>query len=305
MPRARRGARSPSAPWSRRSCSTRRPACCPGPAIRLRRRRGSAAAGLGHPLRVVARRGQPAPEAHFAPGKAGGTPSHPGAHRAARLLRRPRRHLARVRRPADGPVVRAGCRPFGPARCRGAPDRRLRRRDARRDVRAPAPGLGRRALARRRGQGPARRPRDRPRTRGGAPAPRQPAAPPAPRGRGRVAADGGRGGQRGRPPALPARLFLGRVADRRGRRAEAAASYRRALEAWPDSQAARLGLAQVVEASSGPAAARALVDATLAASRRHDRRRRSLVEVSVRPARALAHRPRASLGPGDRPMKPL
>jgi tetratricopeptide (TPR) repeat protein len=68
-----------------------------------------------------------------------------------------------------------------------------------------------------------------------------------------------------------ARLFLGRVADRRGRREEAAGWYRRAVETWPDSQAARLGLAQLLETSCGPAAAVELVGDTLAASRRQDR----------------------------------
>ena len=68
-----------------------------------------------------------------------------------------------------------------------------------------------------------------------------------------------------------ARLFLGRVADRRGRPEEAARLYGRALEAWPDSQAARFAICHAAEKSSGPAAARPLVAATLAASRRPDR----------------------------------
>jgi tetratricopeptide (TPR) repeat protein len=68
-----------------------------------------------------------------------------------------------------------------------------------------------------------------------------------------------------------ARLFLGRLAERRGRLDEAAGFYRRALEAWPDSQAARLALGHAVERSSGPAAARPLVTASLAASQRLDR----------------------------------
>jgi tetratricopeptide (TPR) repeat protein len=65
-----------------------------------------------------------------------------------------------------------------------------------------------------------------------------------------------------------ARLFLGRVADRRGRPEEAVRSYRRALESWPDSQAARLALAHALEKSSGPAVPPVLVGATLSASRR-------------------------------------
>ena len=68
-----------------------------------------------------------------------------------------------------------------------------------------------------------------------------------------------------------ARLFLGRWAARQGRLDEAAGFYRRALEAWPDSQAARLALGRAVERSSGPAAALPLVAASLAASQRLDR----------------------------------
>ncbi len=68
-----------------------------------------------------------------------------------------------------------------------------------------------------------------------------------------------------------ARLFLGRLAERQGRHDEAARAYTRALEAWPDSQAARLALGRAVERSSGPAAALPLVAASLAASRRLDR----------------------------------
>ena len=68
-----------------------------------------------------------------------------------------------------------------------------------------------------------------------------------------------------------ARLFLGRLAERHGRPDEAAGSYRRALEAWPDSQAARLALGHAVERSFGPKAALPLVWASLAASQRLDR----------------------------------
>jgi thioredoxin-like negative regulator of GroEL len=68
-----------------------------------------------------------------------------------------------------------------------------------------------------------------------------------------------------------ARLFLGRAADRGGRPEDAIRSYRRALDAWPDSQAARLGLAHALEKSSGPGAARELVAAVLEASRRPGR----------------------------------
>jgi len=68
------------------------------------------------------------------------------------------------------------------------------------------------------------------------------------------------------------RLFLGRAAERGGRSEEAVRSYRRALEAWPYSQAARLGLAHALEKSSGPAASRELVDAAVDPSRRRDER---------------------------------
>jgi tetratricopeptide (TPR) repeat protein len=68
-----------------------------------------------------------------------------------------------------------------------------------------------------------------------------------------------------------ARLFLGRLAERRRRPDDAARFYARALEGWPDSQAARLALAHALETQHGPAAARPLVSATLSASRRLDR----------------------------------
>lgn len=68
-----------------------------------------------------------------------------------------------------------------------------------------------------------------------------------------------------------ARLLRGRLAERRGRPDEATGFYRRALEAWPDSQAARLALGYALERRSGPAASRPLVAASLAASRRLDR----------------------------------
>ena len=65
-----------------------------------------------------------------------------------------------------------------------------------------------------------------------------------------------------------ARLLLGRVTERQGRQDEAVAFYRRALEAWPDSQAARLALAHAVEKSSGPEASLPLVAASLAVAQR-------------------------------------
>jgi tetratricopeptide (TPR) repeat protein len=68
-----------------------------------------------------------------------------------------------------------------------------------------------------------------------------------------------------------ARLFLGRLAETRGRHEDAGGFYRQALADWPDAQAARLGLARSLERSAGPEAARILVGASLAASRRFDR----------------------------------
>ena len=68
-----------------------------------------------------------------------------------------------------------------------------------------------------------------------------------------------------------ARLFLGRLAAQGGRQDEAAGFYRRALGAWPDSQAARLALSHALEVVAGPAAARPPVAASLAASQRLDR----------------------------------
>jgi tetratricopeptide (TPR) repeat protein len=64
-----------------------------------------------------------------------------------------------------------------------------------------------------------------------------------------------------------ARLFLGRAAARNGRSEDAIRSYRRALEAWPSSQAARLALAHAVENSSGPGASREIVGALLGPTR--------------------------------------
>ena len=55
-----------------------------------------------------------------------------------------------------------------------------------------------------------------------------------------------------------ARLFLGRTADGSGRPGEAAGFYRRAVEAWPEAQTARLALALLLEpegrADGGPRA---------------------------------------------------
>jgi tetratricopeptide (TPR) repeat protein len=63
-------------------------------------------------------------------------------------------------------------------------------------------------------------------------------------------------------------LLLGRASELKGNPDGGAGFYRRALEVWPQSQAARLGLARCLEASAGPRAARPLVTATLLDSRR-------------------------------------
>jgi tetratricopeptide (TPR) repeat protein len=69
-----------------------------------------------------------------------------------------------------------------------------------------------------------------------------------------------------------ARLLLGRLAQREGKTDEAIADYRRALEAWPESQAATLALAHAVEAKSGTAAAGKLVATAVLAPRKDDAR---------------------------------
>ena len=58
-------------------------------------------------------------------------------------------------------------------------------------------------------------------------------------------------------------LLLGRAADLQEKPADGAAFYRRALEAWPESQAARFGLARNLESSGGPSAAHPFVMASL------------------------------------------
>ena len=63
-------------------------------------------------------------------------------------------------------------------------------------------------------------------------------------------------------------LFLGRASEQHENPETAATFYRLALEAWPDSQAARLALARCLEASAGPSAAHALVMASLLDSRK-------------------------------------
>lgn len=67
-----------------------------------------------------------------------------------------------------------------------------------------------------------------------------------------------------------ARLFRGRAFERLGQSDHAIGSYRRALETWPDSQAARLALAHALEKSSGPGASRGLVQTVLDPIRRPD-----------------------------------
>ena len=83
-----------------------------------------------------------------------------------------------------------------------------------------------------------------------------------------ILADARAGDDRGR---YLARLFLGRAAKGSGRPGEAVGFYRRAVEAWPEAQAARLALALLLEREGGPTPARQPVAAMLAASRRDDR----------------------------------
>jgi tetratricopeptide (TPR) repeat protein len=66
-------------------------------------------------------------------------------------------------------------------------------------------------------------------------------------------------------------LLLGRASEQQENPDAAATLYRRALEAWPDSQAARLALARCLEAPAGPPAARTLVTASLLDSTRPTR----------------------------------
>jgi tetratricopeptide (TPR) repeat protein len=66
-------------------------------------------------------------------------------------------------------------------------------------------------------------------------------------------------------------LFLGRASERRPQSGDAAAFYRRALEAWPESQAARLALARALDASVGPIAAHPVVMASLLDSKKPER----------------------------------
>lgn len=69
-----------------------------------------------------------------------------------------------------------------------------------------------------------------------------------------------------------ARLMLGRVAEQEGRTDEAIASYRRALDTWPENEAATLALAHALEGKSGTEAARPLVAAAVLAARKEDSR---------------------------------
>jgi tetratricopeptide (TPR) repeat protein len=68
-------------------------------------------------------------------------------------------------------------------------------------------------------------------------------------------------------------LFLGRAAELQEKPSDGAMFYRRALEAWPESQAARLALARCLERSAGPSAAQPLVMASLLDSRKEARER--------------------------------
>jgi tetratricopeptide (TPR) repeat protein len=73
------------------------------------------------------------------------------------------------------------------------------------------------------------------------------------------------------PQRYLAHLFLGRAAEQQQAPDRGAAFYRVALEIWPESQAARLGLGRCLEASGGSAAARPLVKASLLDSRTEGR----------------------------------
>ncbi len=181
---------------------------------------------------------------------------HPGEHRPARLPRGPRgRH---PRRRVSG--HRLAVRRVGPRRLsarRRSPARGgLRGRQPRRRGGPPAPLRRGRSCPRGRGEGVPRRARPRARVAGGPPAAGQAAARRGARDRGRAAPRGGRRGEGRRAPALP------RPPVPRPPRGNAD---------WPDAQAARLGLARSLERSAGPEAARILVGASLAASRRFDR----------------------------------
>ena len=68
---------------------------------------------------------------------------------------------------------------------------------------------------------------------------------------------------RDNPQRYLALLFLGRASELQDKPNRGATFYRRALEAWPESQAARLALARCLEASAGPTAARPHVMASL------------------------------------------
>jgi tetratricopeptide (TPR) repeat protein len=93
-----------------------------------------------------------------------------------------------------------------------------------------------------------------------------------------------------------ARLLLGRLADRQGQLDDAIAWYRRALEAWPESQAAALALAHATERSSGPTAARPLVAEAVAAAFAHRHVGRSLALVSLRSPWSRRGHPRPRFG---------
>ncbi|HXY40254.1 MAG TPA: tetratricopeptide repeat protein, partial [Vicinamibacteria bacterium] len=66
-------------------------------------------------------------------------------------------------------------------------------------------------------------------------------------------------------------LFLGRLHHQRQAWTEAADAYGQAMREQPENQAARFGLAAVLEQQSGPAAARPLLLTTLSLSERADR----------------------------------
>ena len=176
----------------------------------------------------------------------------PREDRPPGLLPGPGRRGPRHRLPAHGPSVRGEGAPGRAARSRGAARVRLRGREPGRGEAPPAPRVGGGPAARQGGRCLSRRPGHRAGPARGPAPPRQ--APPR-----RGTADRGGASPRGRRPAIrrpsPAlpRPSLPRAPGRgSGRPDDAALFHARALEAWPDSQAARLALAHVLERSTGP-----------------------------------------------------
>ena len=169
-------------------------------------------------------------------------------------------------RPAPSPK-RRGALPLWTPRSSGAG---LRGGDPRPGARPRAPGFGGRAPARPGGTRPERRPGHRPGAAGSTASARPAPGRPGPTRPGESLLDQVEAEPADNRQRYLARLFLGRLAAARGHVDDAAGFYRRALEVWPDSQAARLALAEAPERSSGPSVAWPLVAGSLAASGRLD-----------------------------------